>query len=180
MTDASMKNAIADKYIELINSNPPHKVTVSELSKECGISRQTFYYHFDDLTDVIDFAMRFRIDTLRNECMKEISPKECIRLTVRAIADSIPLISVLEKSPDSSKYREHSKNAIKGLMEEYIMKRASRASSYTDEELKILLSIYSWGLMGVAVESIREFKQMDIDTVTEQLYRVFSGDSPLI
>lgn len=180
MTDKPMKNVIADKYIELLNEGTYRKVTVSLLTKECDISRQTFYYHFDDLNDVLDFALKNRVDELHKRCLAEATPKGSIRVTVSAIAESTPLITVLMDSPEGNKYKTQGRNAIKDLMEEYLLKRATRVTSYSPEELQILLSIYSWGLVGITLDSIREFKSLDVDMVTEQLYRVFSGDSPLI
>ena len=180
MTDKPMKNIIADRYIELLNEGTYRKVTVSLLTKECDISRQTFYYHFDGLNDVLDFALKNKVEELHNRCLQEATPKGSIRVTVNTIAENIPLITVLANSPDRDKYSAQSRKAIRDLMEEYMLKRASHVSSYSPEELQALLSIYSWGLMGVTVDAIREFKSLDVDMVTEQLYLVFSGDSPLI
>lgn len=42
------KRAIADSLKELTREKPFDKISVKDISKKCGINRQTFYYHFED------------------------------------------------------------------------------------------------------------------------------------
>lgn len=41
----------------LIASNPFEKITVSDITNECGIHRQTFYYHFQDKYELLDWLL---------------------------------------------------------------------------------------------------------------------------
>ena len=45
---ASLKNQLLKK--------PLDKVTISDITDDCGISRMTFYYHFKDIYDLIEWA----------------------------------------------------------------------------------------------------------------------------
>ena len=53
-----MKAVIADTFTEMLNKEDIDKITVTKLIGECHISRQTFYYHFKDIMDVLDWAFR--------------------------------------------------------------------------------------------------------------------------
>lgn len=44
---------IKETLKKLIEDLPLSEITVSKICKECGIKRQTFYYHFTDISDVI-------------------------------------------------------------------------------------------------------------------------------
>ena len=48
-----VKAAVADALLELIRRKDADKITVKDLVEVCGISRQTFYYHFKDIVDVV-------------------------------------------------------------------------------------------------------------------------------
>ena len=50
------KQMIASKLFELLDHEKPENVTVKRLVEECGISRQTFYYHFKDIMDVMEWG----------------------------------------------------------------------------------------------------------------------------
>ena len=42
------KQAIAGSLKELCSVKAFDKISIGELTKKCGINRQTFYYHFTD------------------------------------------------------------------------------------------------------------------------------------
>lgn len=53
-----MKSTIADTFSQMLEKEDIDKITVTKLIKECHISRQTFYYHFRDIMDVLDWTFR--------------------------------------------------------------------------------------------------------------------------
>ena len=55
----------------LIQRGNIDKITVKALIEECHISRQTFYYHFQDLMDVIEWTMRQTTRQLSEESRKQ-------------------------------------------------------------------------------------------------------------
>ena len=63
----STKELIKRKYIILFNKYKEQaKITVSELCEQANISRNTFYYYFQSLDDVLD-EINKNIDTADNE-----------------------------------------------------------------------------------------------------------------
>lgn len=52
------KQAIAAAFAQLSQKKPVDKITVKDLVEHCGISRQTFYYHFQDILDVMEWSIR--------------------------------------------------------------------------------------------------------------------------
>ena len=53
-----VKTAVADAFQELLARKDVDKITVKDLVEACGISRQTFYYHFRDIVDVMEWKAR--------------------------------------------------------------------------------------------------------------------------
>ena len=50
----NMKAMIAETFLTLAGQKNVDKITVKDLVEACGISRQTFYYHFQDIIDVVE------------------------------------------------------------------------------------------------------------------------------
>ena len=50
------KDAIVSAYLELIEREEFDRITVTDLVEMCDISRQTFYYHFDDIDQMLRYA----------------------------------------------------------------------------------------------------------------------------
>ena len=52
------KQALADSLKRLLTKQRLEKITVTELVDDCGVNRQTFYYHFHDIYDLIDWMLQ--------------------------------------------------------------------------------------------------------------------------
>lgn len=51
------EEAIKRSFMDLLNKKPVNKITIKEISSECGINRNTFYYHFNDLPNLIEVIL---------------------------------------------------------------------------------------------------------------------------
>ena len=49
------KNAMAESIKELMKKKSLEKITVSDIVQNCGLNRQTFYYHFKDKYDLVNW-----------------------------------------------------------------------------------------------------------------------------
>ena len=47
------KRAMAEKKKKLMTQKPLDKITIQELMEQCGMKRQNFYYHFEDIYDLL-------------------------------------------------------------------------------------------------------------------------------
>ncbi len=48
------KKAIKDTFIKLLNDRPLSQITVKDIVETCGINRNSFYYHFQDIPSLIE------------------------------------------------------------------------------------------------------------------------------
>lgn len=53
---AKAKEILISSFLELIENEEYDKFSVTNLVAECGISRQTFYYHFNDIEDMLRWS----------------------------------------------------------------------------------------------------------------------------
>lgn len=52
------KNALADSLKKLMTQKPINKISIREITDDCGFKRLTFYYHFEDIYDLLKWTMR--------------------------------------------------------------------------------------------------------------------------
>ena len=50
------KRALESSLKKLLLEKPLHKITVSDITDDCGINRMTFYYHFKDIYDLVEWS----------------------------------------------------------------------------------------------------------------------------
>jgi probable dihydroxyacetone kinase regulator len=51
----STKRALAESFKKLLRRQSFDKITVKEIVEDCGVNRQTFYYHFHDIYDLMEW-----------------------------------------------------------------------------------------------------------------------------
>ena len=52
----STKESLAAALKQMMLVKPIGKITVKDLVEICGVNRQTFYYHFDDVYDLLEWV----------------------------------------------------------------------------------------------------------------------------
>ena len=50
------KYALEASLKKMMLQKPLDKITINDLTEDCGISRMAFYYHFKDIYDLVEWA----------------------------------------------------------------------------------------------------------------------------
>ena len=48
------KKAIRDSFVKLLNEKPLSQITVRDIVEDCGVNRNTFYYYYQDLPQLME------------------------------------------------------------------------------------------------------------------------------
>lgn len=76
------KKAIENSFLKLLNSKPLNKVTVKDIVEDCGINRNSFYYHFEDIPALMRCIMNEAFDNLISGYPAIHTFKDCIKSTI--------------------------------------------------------------------------------------------------
>ena len=58
------KKAIKESFLSLISEKPLSEITVKSIAERCGINRNTFYYHYDDIPTLIKEMITDEFNTI--------------------------------------------------------------------------------------------------------------------
>ena len=61
------KRALAESLKKLLSKKNLDKITVKDIIADCGVNRQTFYYHFHDIYALTEWALRDDVENLFGE-----------------------------------------------------------------------------------------------------------------
>ncbi len=76
------KTAIRNSLVKLLNERPISKITIKDITDDCGINRNTFYYHYSDLPSLISEIVNSEADRIINQCTKIDSIEECLNVAI--------------------------------------------------------------------------------------------------
>lgn len=74
------KKAIKTSFLKLLNEYPLSKISVRSIVEDCGINRNSFYYHYSDIPALIDEIIREEVDALISKYPSVNTLDECIHI----------------------------------------------------------------------------------------------------
>lgn len=79
------KKVISDVFWQLLEEKPYSKITVQNIVERCQISRNSFYYHFQDIPALVEYSIQeWTEQVIKNNCDFG-SPSKCIILIAQEI-----------------------------------------------------------------------------------------------
>lgn len=64
VTSQNTKKMLANTLLSLMKKKSLSKITISEIVKECQINRKTFYYHFEDIYELLEWHLEQEITAI--------------------------------------------------------------------------------------------------------------------
>ena len=175
---ADMKDTIAQAAKSLLMEKGVRKLTVKDIVEECSITRQAFYYHFEDIPAL--FRWMFERDTERNLLEARAQESGEARLH-RFFVVAINAMPYVKKGMESN-YREE----LERLLVEYIQRLFEQVcdeeglyQDCTRIEVKLILRYHSQAIIGI-LRSWTEADTKNLDQIVSAVYRLMTeGISPL-
>ncbi len=63
----STKLALASSLKKLTGKTPLDKISVTDICRECGVNRKSFYYHFQDKYDLVNWIFDSEFDSIAGQ-----------------------------------------------------------------------------------------------------------------
>ena len=91
------RKSIMESFIRLLDERPLNKISVKDIVEDCGINRNTFYYHFTDIPALVEEIVRDEADRIVLTAEGISSLEECIDAAMRLSREHRQAISIRSK-----------------------------------------------------------------------------------
>lgn len=98
------RQAIIRAFLQLLEERPLSKITVKDIVDTCGINRNTFYYHFEDIPALIEAISKDEMDRLVQNHAKVDSLEDCLMIAVDFILEKKRIVLHLYNSNNRDLY----------------------------------------------------------------------------
>ena len=171
------KLAICSSLKELMVQKPLDKITVSEIMDHCGMVRQHFYYHFEDIPSLFRWMLERDIGRTILEA-KAIGDGEArLRCLFVMAINAMPYM----KKGMESNYRAELEQLLTQYVQYLFEQMCDEEDLYqncTRFEAKLILSYHSHAVMGI----LRNWTDADtkhLDQIVHTVFRLMTeGISP--
>jgi len=165
---ADVKHQIAETLLQLLEKKSLEKITVKELVTLCGISRQTFYYHFEDVIDVVEWWGRQGAQQVLEESMQVQDARQALHIFVDySTAHRRTLEHLL-----ASRWREQLERRLVQVFTSYLRTMLHQAHPHltmSPANEAAFLQFYACGISGLLIlQDIRT--DAEKEQVVDQLY----------
>ena len=141
------KKALADSLKEQLKIEPLDKICIAEICDRCNLNRKSFYYHFEDKPNLINWI--FDAEYLSEASKKSYATQwESIENLCRYLYLNKSFYKKVLKSQDAEHFTNHIRLIIEPLIKTALENQSNKEdisrfklSFYTDA---VLLSMYNW------------------------------------
>lgn len=170
----NMKQIISDQFLTIAKSKSIDTITVTDLANACNISRQAFYYHFQDIYAVMEWTLQREMEKGFQQSLETDNPEDAIRLFLNT---SIQYKSFIEKQISSNKYGNLPKLFFETLRTYFIqlIERKSDEHFIYGETIKeindinLIADFCTGGIFAWFLNNINN-SNWDIDDMTHKIY----------
>ena len=148
------KNALEESLKKFLLQKPLDKITISDLTTDCGISRMAFYYHFKDIYDLVEWACIEDASRALQGKKTYDTWQEGLLQIFEAVLENKPFILNVYRSVS----RERVENYLYALTYELIegvVEEQSENLMVTEEQKKFIANFYKYSFVGVMLDCIK-------------------------
>ena len=98
------KRAIVETFMELLNERPLSKITVKDIVERCGINRNTFYYHYQDILALLEEICEINFDKVVEQYPELSSLEECVEAVMQFAVENKRAVMHIYNSNNRSIY----------------------------------------------------------------------------
>lgn len=182
MAKAEYRSAVRSRQLitaalaDLLQEKPLDKITVSDVVRQAGINRSTFYAHYLDIPDVIAHLIDDTFACLRDDVYSHTGQLED---TAEALLRRVQ--NILEQDLDFYRKVMNSsafplmQQTLVGALLEYLFQREGDFGGRDHEEYSFLLLFCAGGLTNLYREWFAGRLDIPLDEVTQRAARLLRG-----
>ena len=169
------KKALMESLKKLMLQKPLNKITINDLTTDCGISRMAFYYHFRDIYDLVEWA-----------CLEESTKALQGKKTYETWQEGLLQIfeAVYEKKPFiinayHAVSRERIENYLFQLTHDLIMGvvlEQSKETVLSDAQKNFIADFYKYSFVGIMLDWIRQGMKDDYTSICDNMCTTIQGN----
>ena len=164
------KQALIASFKKLLETEPFDKITISDITNDCGLSRQTFYYHFRDIFDMIRWIYN-------SESLNEIGGRGGYGTWQDKIRELFDY-TLNNKSLILGTFNSKCRNDLVGYYMDVSIRKISDIvemksdGDIAEKDKKFIASVYAYAFVGIMVDWISDGMKEPSEEMVDRVYKI--------
>ena len=168
------KRALEQSLKNLLLKKPLTKITVSDIADDCGINRMTFYYHFKDIYDLVEWSCLEDAKRALDEKKTYETWQQGLLQIFEAVKENKPFILNVYRCI----HREEVEKYLQPLVDQLLLGVINEETgnmTIRDEDKQFIAQIYSYIFIGLMLDWIKDDMREDPQPLVDRLARLIKG-----
>ena len=166
--------SIMEAFAQLLEERPINKITVKDIVDRCDINRNTFYYHFPDITSLLQEMMDEKVNALIAAHYSFGRPLDCIKPALQyGMAHKQAVLHVYRALPRET-FLLYINRLAQHMVDEYF-NNISRSVSIPAGDADILSRYYKCIVTGCLLDWLDDAMQYDLEANIERICFLMDG-----
>ncbi len=153
------KIAISDAFLKLLETHTIDKITIKDIAEKCEINRQTFYYHFSDIYDLMEWTLDNEIKKFwKLDCLKTMNGQETVKLLFHYLLLKRKLFLNAYDAQNRLYYGRFLYRQIASVVQTFIQSN-KKAEKVPEDKLQFMNNIYTKILVDLFLDWLDEGMQ---------------------
>ena len=170
----STRNSIITSFIFLLNEYSFDKITVKKITDHCGINRNTFYYYYQDVYDLLEKILLSILEEAKAVMLRSNRWEQGILFLMQYFQNNRRALYHVYHSLGTAKIIHFLTITCDDILKEYISHQAIPVSP-DPRDRELIHSFYLYGLLGILFQWIEKGMKEDPRLLTEDLSRLLKG-----
>ena len=145
------KLALEASLKKLLLKKPVDKITINDLTEDCGISRMAFYYHFKDIYDLIEWACLEDGKRALADKKTYSTWSEGLEQIFEAVLENKPFILNVYHSVSQKKIESYLYKLTYDLLAD-VVEEECRDAAVSGEDKALIAEFYKYGFVGMKAD----------------------------
>ena len=146
------KKALRETMIKALNERPLDKIKVKELVEECGVNRNTFYYHYKDIYELLADIFKTETEAIAEDFQDEDDDWERIFIeSSRFALENKKMIFNVYNSISKETLERYLYNVSAHIVARYVDKQAV-GMNVNERDKELIILFYKHAVVGIVLE----------------------------
>ena len=168
------KRALEQSLKNLLLKKPLTKITINDIAEDCGINRMTFYYHFKDIYDLVEWSCLEDAKRALDEKKTYDTWQQGLLQIFEAVQENKPFIMNVYRCVHAEQVEKYLQPLVDGLLIG-VLDEESRGMTIRDEDKQFIAQVYSYIFIGLMLDWIKDNMREDPRQIVERLARLIKG-----
>ncbi len=169
------KRALEQSLKNLLLKKPLTKITINDIAEDCGINRMTFYYHFKDIYDLVEWCCIEDARKALDEKRTYDTWQQGFIQLFEAVRENKPFIMNVYHCVDREQVEKYVNPLVDDLLMGVIEER-SAGMSVREEDMQFIAKVYSYSFVGLMLDWIRDDMRDAPEELVKKFAMVIQGD----